>query len=135
LNAAGLIFILGDGEKTVNNARKVVTKYPGRAKELGTFISKQILPYVPDNFRKVEIWDVLFNGAGSRLVRGEVTADQVLSIVKREVDLEQVAHVSPIRNDKAIPTNFDSIVHDEGRHVTGTIDVGKDGTILFLTNT
>lgn len=49
---------------------KFVTYYPGKARELGAYVSRQILPYTPNNLGKVEIWDVLYNGAVHQTVPG-----------------------------------------------------------------
>jgi len=93
LNAIGIVPLLGDSEKSLNAARKVVTKYPGKAVELGVYISKQILPYVPDEVVKLDIWDWCFNGAGRRLVQGDVTADNVLTVINRGGKLDETLNV------------------------------------------
>jgi hypothetical protein len=135
LNALGVVPLLGDGGKSVKNVRKVVVTYPAKAAEMGTFISRQILPYVPDDIVKLDIWDICYNGAGRRLVSGQVTAEHVLEIAKRDVDLSKVEHVVPLNSGKAIPVQVDDIVHYEGRHVTGDLEKMKDGTTLFPTTT
>jgi len=143
LNALAFAPALGDGGKSVKNVRKVIVTYPAKAAEMGTFISKQMLPYVPDDLVKLDIWDWCYNGAGRRLVTGQVTAEHVLDIAKRDVDLSKVEHVVPLNSGKAIPvqegkhTTIEKFgrIHYEGRHVTGIYDVGEPGTTLFPATT
>ncbi len=136
MNAAGFIPLVGDSGKTANNARKYIVKYPGKARELGAYVSRQILPYTPNNFAKVEIWDILYDGAGSRLVRGPATTDHVLEVLKRneKIDLDEVARISPLSTGKAIPLPKEWKLHYEGRHVTGELEKFREGTTLFPTN-
>ena len=105
--------------------------YPGKARELGAFFSKQILPYTPNNAARVEIWDLCYDAAGTRLVKGTVNEDHVLAIAKRDVDLAKVDRVVTLNSEKAIPVLEENIVHYEGRHVTGTLKAGEPGTTLF----
>ncbi|NMB79432.1 MAG: hypothetical protein GYA23_10115 [Methanomicrobiales archaeon] len=131
LNALGVLPLVGDGGKSVKSVGKVVHVYPAKAAEMGTFISRQMLPYVPDDIVKLDIWDMCYSGAGRRLVTGQVTADHVLEIAKRDVDLSKIRQVVRLEGGKAIPVLDDSIVHYEGRHVTGTLGKGDSGTTLF----
>ncbi len=145
LNAIGIVPFVGDYGKSVNNVRKVVGTYPLKAAEMGTFISRQMLPYVPDDFVKLDIWDICYDGAGRRLVTGDITVNHVFEIVKRDVDLSKVEHVVPLNSGKAIPVQegiHNTVtrekfgrIHYEGRHVTGVYDVGEPGTTLFPATT
>jgi hypothetical protein len=67
MNAAGAIPGPGDGVKITGAIVCYTGKFPWKARELGVLLSKEILPLLPDTL-KLDIWDLLFDGAGGRLV-------------------------------------------------------------------
>lgn len=131
LNAFGIIPFLGDGEKSIKNIGKIVIKYPEKLVVFGKFISKELLPNVPYREVRVRVLNTLYDNKAGKLIAGQVTDAHLISLSQRGIDLTKVRHVVALDSGKAIPVLEESVVHYEGRHVMGTIEVGEPGTTLF----
>ncbi|MDD2786910.1 hypothetical protein, partial [Methanoculleus sp.] len=131
INAAGAIPGPGDGIKITGAIACYTGKFPWKARELGVLLSKELLGPLPDTI-KIQVWDLLFDGAGSRLVRGEITPDHLLEMTKRGVDLADVVRITKVGQD-AIPLTKTQLDHIVNRHITGTEGIG-DPTTLFPTS-
>ncbi|NMB79434.1 MAG: hypothetical protein GYA23_10125 [Methanomicrobiales archaeon] len=56
LNAVAFAPYVGDAEKTINTVRKIVSKYPDQAGELGIRYSREFLHLVPDPIKRA-VWE------------------------------------------------------------------------------
>ena len=100
------------------------------------------MPYTPNNFAKVEIWDLCYDGAGTRLVKGDVVADDVLNVINKGGKLDETLDVvkytdgsvvwlekgynKQLENGKWTGQGWD---HIKGKHITGDIPGGSKFTI------
>ncbi len=128
MNAAGAIPGPGDGIKVTGAIVCYTGKFPWKARELGILLSKEILPIVPDSV-KLDVWDLLFDGAGRRLVGGEITTDHLLKMTKRGIHLDEVVHITKVGQD-AIPLTKTQLDHIINRHITGTEGIGNPTSIF-----
>jgi len=83
LNALGIVPFVGDGERSVNALRKVVTKYPSRVAFLGRYLLKTgIVQRVPDELLQVRILDNCFDGGATALRNLNVPMARILEVGK-----------------------------------------------------
>ncbi len=92
INAAGAIPGPGDGIKITGAIVCYTGKFPWKARELGVLLSKEILPLLPDTL-KLDVWDLLFDGAGHRLVGGEIEAGDLAKVIDQNGNLERTLSV------------------------------------------
>jgi len=92
MNAAGAIPGPGDGIKITGAIVCYTGKFPWKARELGVLLSKELLGPLPDTI-KIQVWDLLFDGAGSRLVRGEIGAGDVAKVIEQNGNIERTLSV------------------------------------------
>mgnify|MGYP000951228422 CR=1 FL=1 len=83
LNALGIVPFIGDGERSVNALRKVVTKYPSRVAHLGQYLLKHgIVQRVPSEFLQVNVLDSCFDGGATALRNLNVPMARILEVGK-----------------------------------------------------
>ena len=83
LNALGIVPFVGDGERSANALRKVVTKYPSRVAVLGQYLLKhEIVQRVPGEFLQVNILDSCFDGGATALRNHNVPMARILEVGK-----------------------------------------------------
>jgi hypothetical protein len=90
MNAAGAIPGPGDGIKITGAIVCYTGKFPWKARELGLILSKEVLGAVPDAL-KIQVWDLLFDGAGSALRNTHgVPVSSMSALTQKSVDLAHV---------------------------------------------
>jgi len=90
MNAAGAIPGPGDGIKITGAIVCYTGKFPWKARELGVLLSKELLGPLPDTI-KIQVWDLLFDGAGSALRNTHgVPVEAIETLAKKSVDLAHV---------------------------------------------
>ncbi|MDV2481258.1 PEGA domain-containing protein [Methanoculleus sp. Wushi-C6] len=90
MNAAGAIPGPGDGIKITGAIACYTGKFPWKARELGVLLSKELLGSLPDAI-KIQVWDLLFDGAGSALRNTHgVPVEAIEALAKKNVDLVHV---------------------------------------------
>ncbi len=133
MNAAGAIPGPGDGVKITGAIVCYTGKFPWKARELGVLLSKEILPLLPDTL-KLDIWDLLFDGAGRRLVGGEIEAGDVAKVIEQRGDLERTLSVIK-RADGTVVWLEEGILKSAAGKVLGAEeDFGGSGWIHIQNN-
>ncbi len=93
MNAAGAIPGPGDGIKITGAIACYTGKFPWKARELGVLLSKELLGPLPDTI-KIQVWDLLFDGAGSALHNAHgVPVEAIEALAKKNIDLVHVRHL------------------------------------------
>ena len=83
LNALGIVPFVGDSERSVNALRKVVTKYSGRAADLGRYLIKQnVVQSIPSEFLQVSVMNRCFDGGATALRNLDVPMARILEVGK-----------------------------------------------------
>ncbi|WP_067052678.1 PEGA domain-containing protein [Methanofollis ethanolicus] len=83
LNALGIVPLAGDGERSANALRKVVTKYPGRAADLGRYLLKQdVVQRIPSESLQLFVLDHCFEGGATALRGLNVPMARILEVGK-----------------------------------------------------
>jgi hypothetical protein len=133
MNAAGAIPGPGDGIKITGAIVCYTGKFPWKARELGVLLSKEVLGAVPDTL-KIQVWDLLFDGAGSRLVRGEIGAGDAAKVIDQGGDFERTLSVIKRADGKVFwleeGTESTGWLHIFNRRIKNYNDVSKKGISL-----
>ncbi|MBP2146411.1 hypothetical protein J2129_001865 [Methanofollis sp. W23] len=83
LNALGIVPLAGDGERSANALRKVVTKYPGKAADLGRYLLKQdVVQRIPSESLQLFVLDRCFDGGATALRGLNVPMVRILEVGK-----------------------------------------------------
>ena len=126
MNAAGAIPGPGDGIKITGAIACYTGKFPWKARELGILLSKELLGPLPDTI-KIQVWDLLFDGAGSRLVRGEIGAGDAAKVIDQGGDLERTLSVIKRADGKVFWLEEGKLGTAKGE-ILGTVYDGKGGS-------
>jgi hypothetical protein len=132
MNAAGAIPGPGDGIKITGAIVCYTGKFPWKARDLGILLSKEIVPHIPDTL-KIQVWDVLFGGAGSRLVRGEIGAGDVAKVIEQGGDLERTLSVIKRADGKVFWLEEGKLGTAEGE-ILGTVYDSKGSGWIHIQN-
>jgi hypothetical protein len=83
LNALGVVPLAGDGERSANALRKVVTKYPGKAADLGRYLLKQdVVQRIPGESLQLFVLDRCFDGGATAVRDLNVPMARILEVGK-----------------------------------------------------
>ncbi len=130
MNAAGAIPGPGDGVKITGAIVCYTGKFPWKARELGVLLSKELLGSLPDTI-KLQVWDLLFDGAGSRLVRGEIGAGDVAKVIEQNGNIERTLNAVKRADGKVFwleeGTESTGWLHIFNRRIKNYNDVSKEG--------
>lgn len=83
LNALGVVPLAGDGERSINALKKVVTKYPSKAADLGRCLLKQdIVQRIPGESLQLFVLDRCFDNGATALRDLNVPMARILEVGK-----------------------------------------------------
>jgi len=83
LSAFAIVPFVGDGDRSINALRKVVTKYPSRVARLGQYLLKHgIVQIIPSELLQVSILDSCFEGGTTALRNYNVPMARIFEVGK-----------------------------------------------------
>lgn len=133
MNAMGAIPGPGDSVKASSGVALFVSKLGGDTKwitRVGKELARTILKYTPDSVTTPILKAIYGNTDVVRLMNRGALASDLRKITERGIHLKDVMHITRVGDD-FIPILYKGFNHFKGRHIIGTIDVGKRGTTLF----